>query len=258
MQFRETTYSGSQFVPGLLQLLRRKSWLSCRNNSTATHYSVLGVCSSATKAEIKSAFLSLSKKHHPDVNQGSNSKLASQKFTRIIEAYTVLIDPAKRSLYDQQLYGVTPHPHFTSGPKSKVDERFDFYKYDPRANAYTYARAYNYYDLSDAEWKKVYSESVASVPRKNNFKFLHWLVLLMVCGSTLHSYRIYCTHKNNHQKSTEKTRKLQATYDAVRERSKNSNVQQQLARLTQHYDMDNDVKKIKNDSCNDKKGSRLK
>ena len=66
------------------------SWVihsECQFYSSTSHYSVLGLSSDATKAEIKAAFVSLSKKYHPDKNPESDAKLASEKFSRINEAY---------------------------------------------------------------------------------------------------------------------------------------------------------------------------
>ena len=49
-------------------------------------FSVLGVSSSATEDEIKSAYRKLAKKYHPDLNPGD--KAAEQKMREVNEAYT--------------------------------------------------------------------------------------------------------------------------------------------------------------------------
>lgn len=59
-------------------------------------YEVLGVPTNASIAEIKSAFRSLAKATHPDVN-GGNPELTA-KFRDVAEAYAVLSDPEKRIL----------------------------------------------------------------------------------------------------------------------------------------------------------------
>lgn len=62
-------------------------------------YSVLGVKRSASADEIKSAYRKLAAKLHPDKNPGNKS--AEAKFKRINQAYHVLSDAKKRSLYDE-------------------------------------------------------------------------------------------------------------------------------------------------------------
>ena len=49
-------------------------------------FAVLGVSSSATEDEIKSAYRKLAKKYHPDLNPGD--KAAEQKMREVNEAYT--------------------------------------------------------------------------------------------------------------------------------------------------------------------------
>ncbi|MDN3512474.1 MAG: molecular chaperone DnaJ [Candidatus Jettenia sp.] len=64
------------------------------------YYEVLGIDKNASKEEIKTAYRTLAKKFHPDLNK-DNPKLAEEKFKEMSEAYEVLIDDNKRSRYDQ-------------------------------------------------------------------------------------------------------------------------------------------------------------
>ena len=68
------------------------------------YYEILGVSKGASAEEIKKAYRQLALKYHPDRNQ-SNKKEAEEKFKELSEAYAVLSDPQKRSVYDQ--YGHT-------------------------------------------------------------------------------------------------------------------------------------------------------
>ncbi|MCR4324622.1 MAG: DnaJ domain-containing protein [Candidatus Curtissbacteria bacterium] len=75
--------------------------------SKEDYYEILGVNKSASAEEIKKAYRTKARKHHPDVDKTSG---AEEKFKQINEAYQVLSDPQKKSAYDQ--YG---HSAFEPG-----------------------------------------------------------------------------------------------------------------------------------------------
>lgn len=62
-------------------------------------YTRLRLGSAATQDEIKTAYYSLSKLFHPDVNPGDNA--AANNFRQITEAYQVLNSPKSRAAYDK-------------------------------------------------------------------------------------------------------------------------------------------------------------
>jgi len=64
----------------------------------ADYYGRLGVGRNANEDEIKKAFRQKARQLHPDVNKSPN---AQEQFQKVSEAYEVLSDPQKRSLYDQ-------------------------------------------------------------------------------------------------------------------------------------------------------------
>lgn len=70
------------------------------------YYEVLGVTKSATPDEIKKAYRKLALKYHPDRNPGD--KDAEEKFKEAAEAYDVLSDEKKKSLYDQYGHAMGP------------------------------------------------------------------------------------------------------------------------------------------------------
>jgi molecular chaperone DnaJ len=63
------------------------------------YYQVLGVPRDAAPEQIKKAYRQLALKHHPDRNPGS--KEAEERFKEAAEAYSVLADAEKRSVYDR-------------------------------------------------------------------------------------------------------------------------------------------------------------
>ncbi len=67
-------------------------------------YEILGVRRGASDEDIKRAYRSLARKHHPDVSEDKVN--AEHHFKEINEAYEVLSDPKKREMYDR--YGRVP------------------------------------------------------------------------------------------------------------------------------------------------------
>ena len=68
------------------------------------YYEVLGVSKDASEDDIKKAFRRLSRKYHPDMQQGKSDaekKDAEEKFKELASAYEVLGDKDKRQQYDQ-------------------------------------------------------------------------------------------------------------------------------------------------------------
>lgn len=62
-------------------------------------YLELGVSRTATAEEIRKAFRTLAKKHHPDTNPGD--KAAEEAFKRVGSAFDILGDPEKRKKFDR-------------------------------------------------------------------------------------------------------------------------------------------------------------
>lgn len=64
-------------------------------------YKILGVKQLASTREVKSAYRRLARRHHPDVNGGSEQ--AAREFALISLAYRTLSDPQERAYYDNQI-----------------------------------------------------------------------------------------------------------------------------------------------------------
>jgi DnaJ-class molecular chaperone len=63
------------------------------------YYATLGVSRNATPDEIHTAYRSLARRYHPDMNPGDEA--AKKKFQSVQQAYEVLKDPKKRELFDR-------------------------------------------------------------------------------------------------------------------------------------------------------------
>lgn len=67
------------------------------NKATPDHYQTLGLDPKASPEEIKKRYRELARRYHPDLNPDPK---AAQQITAINEAYHVLNDPDRRSVYD--------------------------------------------------------------------------------------------------------------------------------------------------------------
>lgn len=63
------------------------------------YYEILGVPRDASAESIKKSYRQMALKYHPDRNPGDRE--SEEKFKEAAEAYSVLIDPEKRSVYDR-------------------------------------------------------------------------------------------------------------------------------------------------------------
>lgn len=73
------------------------------------YYAILGVTPDSSDAEIKSAYRTLARRYHPDVNPSG-----TKRFKDITEAYDVLSNSQKRHQYDMI------NGFFKSGPQTKT------------------------------------------------------------------------------------------------------------------------------------------
>jgi len=87
------------------------------------YYQVLGVARGVSAEEIKRAYRRLALRYHPD--RGPDDPEAERKFKEAAEAYEVLGDPEKRSLYDR--YGEAGLKGVRHGGFATVDEIFSMF-----------------------------------------------------------------------------------------------------------------------------------
>jgi hypothetical protein len=79
-------------------------------------YYILGLQPNCSSDEIKEAYRKLSKKLHPDLNQGDT--YFENRFKDINEAFEALSDPIKRRQYDEQLKSAGPRRRTEQAPPS--------------------------------------------------------------------------------------------------------------------------------------------
>ncbi|AMV38639.1 DnaJ C-terminal domain-containing protein [Planctomyces sp. SH-PL62] len=83
------------------------------------YYDVLGVARDATPDAVKKAYRKLARQYHPDVNPGDKS--AEKNFKEVQQAYDVLSDQEKRSMYDR--YGAAGFEGMgAAGPRTSASE----------------------------------------------------------------------------------------------------------------------------------------
>ncbi|KAK4443261.1 hypothetical protein QBC34DRAFT_443501 [Podospora aff. communis PSN243] len=85
-----------------------------------TYYEVLGITPSATKAEIRKAFLLTAKKTHPDKH--GNTPEANMDFTNVHTAYEILYNQTERAEYDAYLASpkASSGSEASSGPEAST------------------------------------------------------------------------------------------------------------------------------------------
>ena len=80
-------------------------------------YLVLGVSPTATQAEITHAYRTRLRAHHPDTRHTPSPQTADEHLRRLLAAYALLRDPARRADYERATaLAATPPPHRPQRP----------------------------------------------------------------------------------------------------------------------------------------------
>lgn len=90
-----------------------------------SHYDTLGVSKDATQKEVKDAYITLTKKHHPDVSKGDETSTA--RISAINEAYMCLGDQSLRATYDEANKDPEFHKEAHQMPARHPNESDDSY-----------------------------------------------------------------------------------------------------------------------------------
>jgi molecular chaperone DnaJ len=95
------------------------------------YYETLSIPRSASEEDIRKAYRKLARKYHPDLNPGDKS--AEDRFKNVQEAYDILSDSKKRSMYDQVgFYSENgfPGPGAPGGSGGRSHPNMDFNGFD--------------------------------------------------------------------------------------------------------------------------------
>ncbi len=103
-------------------------------NGIKNYYEILEVSSSATTAEIKTAYRKLARKYHPDINKNAD---AIEKFKEITSAYEILSNPQKRNEYNI-LNGIFAEEEKTTYSQSSNSNSSNTHKETSTNNKTTY------------------------------------------------------------------------------------------------------------------------
>jgi hypothetical protein len=109
--------------------------MACRSSHGSslpevTHYEVLGVAESAGPDELRQAYLSKARRHHPDRQSDAGGRAAAEERMRDINAaWAVLGDPDRRRRYDAERRNGArearrpnaPHPGFVPLDDEDID-----------------------------------------------------------------------------------------------------------------------------------------
>lgn len=86
-----------------------------------SYYVILEIDKTATSSEIKQAFRRLSKRYHPDMNQGDTTH--QNKLFDVIKAYEILGDEKGRKAYDLTLFQSTSSSSYTTSSETKTAQQ---------------------------------------------------------------------------------------------------------------------------------------
>ena len=131
------------------------------------HYEVLGIRKNATQKEIKSAYIKLVKKYHPDVYPGDKS-YADLKIKEINNAYDVLSNPTLKQEYDETLNPTSTYSYTPPTYNTTYTSQYSYNNYKKKhTNSSYYTKNYTDYNYDDTQ--KRYTDYHRSKTPNSNY-----------------------------------------------------------------------------------------
>ena len=194
-----------------------RNFYTCATRVAArNHYEVLGVSRDSSHKEIKEAFITLSKKLHPDVKNPSHKSEIS--FVDVNEAYSVLSNSVSRREYDlRERHGSPLYTRRTNPYNSGTSYPYNTHHYGPEATYWQHAhqrRGHDsqFYDFSHSEFHQ------ASSPRFSNGTVFGFISGILFFASLIQYVRFRVFH-NSLKASMEQSKQRYITYGGgVKER----------------------------------------
>ena len=93
------------------------------------HYAILGINNDALPAEVRAAYMMAAKRYHPDVCKDSG---AEHRFRDALQAYTILIDPQRRKMYDSGIdeEGIAAQSSQSQSSRGGARQAYEMWKQD--------------------------------------------------------------------------------------------------------------------------------
>lgn len=138
------------------------------------YYELLEISRNSDKSTIKKAYRQMAMKYHPDKNPGDNE--AEEKFKAINEAYQVLSDDEKKSIYDRYgKAGLEGHGQRGGGFSGGFDDLGSIFEemfgFGTSSRSRRERKTYNYNLDVTIEVKLEFNEAVFGCNKEINYKY---------------------------------------------------------------------------------------
>lgn len=175
-----------------------------------THYEILGVNNTSSTKDIREAYMTLSKKLHPDVSPGSHSE-----FVLLNEAYQTLGRGQTRALYDASLLRPSP----VVPPPGRVWKRHGDVE-STHDRVFTDDTIWGMRDRGeDDKFRDKPYYGIKGVKRLSNGPIAVFCLLFMALGICLHVTAIRASHHTAMTYIDEKNQRLFAAYSDAKSKA---------------------------------------